>query len=72
LWANLQGDLKFEREHSNIGKALTHEEEKKLFAACSSNALLNAVVTLALNTALRKNEIRTLRGVRLISRSASW
>jgi integrase len=61
LWANLQGDIKFEREHSEIGKALTREEEKKLLGACASNALLNAVVTLALNTALRKNEIRTLR-----------
>ncbi|HXN17116.1 MAG TPA: site-specific integrase [Candidatus Binatus sp.] len=61
LWANLQGDIKFEREHCDVGKALTCEEEKKLLAACTSNALLNAVVTLALNTALRKNEIRTLR-----------
>jgi integrase len=61
LWANLQGDVRFEREHSDIGKALTVEQEKKLLAACVSNALLNAVVTLALNTALRKNEIRTLR-----------
>ena len=61
LWANLQGDIKFEREHNDIGKALSGEEEKKLLGACASNALLNAVVTLALNTALRKNEIRTLR-----------
>jgi integrase len=61
LWANLQGDVKFEREHNDIGKALSREEEKNLLAACGSNALLNAVVTLALNTALRKNEIRTLR-----------
>jgi integrase len=61
LWADLQGDLKFEREHCDIGKALTREEEKKLLKACASNALLSAVVTLALNTALRKNEIRTLR-----------
>jgi integrase len=60
LWANLEGDVKFEREHSDIGKALTRDEEKKLVKACISNALLNAVVTLALNTALRKNEIRTL------------
>ena len=61
LWANLQGHVKFEREHSDISKALSREEEKNLLAACGSNALLNAVVTLALNTALRKNEIRTLR-----------
>jgi integrase len=60
LWANLQGDVKFEREYSNIGKALSHQEEKTLLGACGTNALLNAVVTLALNTALRKNEIRTL------------
>jgi integrase len=61
VWANLQGDVKFEREHNDIGKALSRDEEKNLLAACGSNALLVAVVTLALNTALRKNEIRTLR-----------
>jgi integrase len=61
LWANLQGDVKFEREHNDIGKALSRDEERGLLAACGSNALLNAVVTLALNTALRKNEIRILR-----------
>jgi Site-specific recombinase XerD len=61
LCADLQGDVKFEREHNDIGKALSPEEERNLLAACGSNALLNAVVTLALNTALRKNEIRTLR-----------
>ena len=61
FWANLQGDVKFEREHNDIGKALSREEEKALLAACGSNPLLNAAVTLALNTALRKNEIRTLR-----------
>ena len=61
MWANLQGDVKFEREHSDIGKALSREEESALLTACSSNPLLTAVVTLALNTALRKNEIRTLR-----------
>ena len=61
LWACLQGDVKFEREHNDVGKALNDDEEKNLLDACGSNALLKAVVTLALNTALRKNEIRTLR-----------
>jgi integrase len=61
LWANLQGDVKFEREHNDAGKSLSHEEEKKLLTACGANPLLNAVVTLALNSALRKNEIRTLQ-----------
>jgi integrase len=35
--------------------------ESQLLAACDSNLLLRTVVSLALNTALRKNEIRTLR-----------
>jgi len=61
LWAALQGEVKFEREHASAGKALTPEEESKLLAACESNSLLHTVVSLALNTALRKNEIRTLR-----------
>ncbi len=61
LWANLQGDVKFERESEGIGKALAREEEKKLLSACESNQLLHTAVTLALNTGLRKNEIRTLQ-----------
>jgi integrase len=61
LWANLQGDVKFERESEHIGKAMTEEQETGLLAVCESNPLLRAVVSLALNTALRKNEIRTLR-----------
>jgi integrase len=61
LWANLQGDVRFENESDRIGKALLREEEVRLLGACQSNPLLNTVVTLALNTALRKNEIRMLR-----------
>jgi integrase len=61
LWANLQGEVKFEREGESIGKALTPDQETALLDACGSNQLLHSVVTLALNTALRKNEIRLLR-----------
>jgi integrase len=61
LWADLQNEVKFERENVNIGKALTRDEETGLLSACESNPLLHAIVTLALNTALRKNEIRLLR-----------
>jgi hypothetical protein len=43
LWANMQGDVKFEREHSDVGKALTHDEEKELLTACASNPLLNSI-----------------------------
>jgi integrase len=60
-WAYLQGDVKFERESDQIGRALTEEHEKGLLAACESNLLLRTVVALALNTALRKSEICTLR-----------
>jgi integrase len=61
LWANLQGDVKFERESDQVGKAMNDEDETRLLVACESNLLLRTVVNLALNTALRKNEIRTLR-----------
>jgi integrase len=61
LWANLQGEVKFERESDQIGKAMSEDQEAKLLAACESSLLLHTVVILALNTALRKNEIRTLR-----------
>ena len=61
LWANIQGDVRFERESENVGKAIMAEEELQLLAACDSNLLLRTVVSLALNAALRKNEIRTLR-----------
>jgi integrase len=61
LWANLQGDVKFERESSQIGQALTPEQETALLEASASNPLLHTVITLALNTALRKSEIRMLR-----------
>jgi integrase len=44
-----------------MGKAMTEEQETRLLAACETNPLLRAVVCLALNTALRKNENRTLR-----------
>ncbi len=52
LWANLQGEVKFERESDHIGKAMTEEEETRLLGLCESNLLLRTVVTLALNTAL--------------------
>ncbi len=60
LWGNLQGDVKFERESDEVGKALTAEEESALLAACDSNPLLRAVVTLALNTTMRDHEIKRL------------
>ena len=48
LWSAIQGEVKFEREPASIGKALTSEEEVRLFAACESNPLLHTVVSLGL------------------------
>jgi integrase len=61
VWANLQGDVRFERECDNVGKAMSDEQEALLLTACEANLLLRTVVILSLNTALRKNEIRTLQ-----------
>jgi len=61
LWANLQDDVDFESESEGIGKALSREDEARLLELCAPNPLLHTVVTLALNTALRKSEIRLLR-----------
>ena len=61
LWANLQGDVKFERERDEVGKALSREDESRLLEVCAPNPLLHTVVTLALNTTLRKSEIRLLQ-----------
>jgi integrase len=61
LWANLQGDVKFERESDEIGTAVTAEQESGLLAACDSNPMLRAVVTLALNTTMRDHEVKRLR-----------
>jgi integrase len=69
LWANLQGDVKFEREPNETGKALTTEQEAALLTACQSNPLLLTVVIVALNTTLRKSEIRTLRWRQLTLRT---
>jgi hypothetical protein len=54
LWANLQGEVRFEAENEEIGKALTPDEEAQLLKVCASNQLLDTVVTVTLNTTLRQ------------------
>jgi integrase len=59
IWANLQPDVKMLTVRDDTGKALTAEEEQLLLAACASSrsrALL-PVVTLAMNTGMRRGEI---------------
>ncbi len=62
IWANLQPDVKMLTVRDDVGKALTVEEETRLLKACGrsrSRALL-PVVTLALNTGMRRGEILAL------------
>jgi integrase len=59
IWANLQPDVKMLTVRDDVGKALTADEERLLLAACASSrsrALL-PVVTLAMNTGMRRGEI---------------
>lgn len=63
IWANLQPDVKMLTVRDDVGKALTAAEESNLLQACGasrSRALL-PVVTLALNTGMRRGEILSVR-----------
>ncbi len=63
LWANIQPDVKMLKVAEDVGRALSREEEKRLLDTCAksrSRSLYPAFV-LALNTAMRLGEIRTLR-----------
>lgn len=63
LWANLQPDVRMLPTRDEIGKALSHEEEDRILAACGksrSRALLPFVVV-AVNTGMRYSEIRLLK-----------
>jgi integrase len=59
----MQPDVKMMSVHETVGKALTGDQERRLLDACRerrSRALL-PVVTLALHTGMRRNEIQSLR-----------
>ncbi len=59
IWANLQPDVKMLTVRDDAGKALTAEEERRLLEACrtSRSRSLLPLVTLAMNTGMRRGEI---------------
>jgi integrase len=61
-WQHLEGEIRLLKERKDIGRALSPEEETRLLAesAKTDSACYTATV-LALNTAMRKDEIRKLR-----------
>jgi integrase len=62
-WANIQPDVRMLRERSDIGRALTADEQHRLLAACkkSHSRSLYPALLLSLHTGLRNGELRLLR-----------
>lgn len=63
LWANIQPDTRPLKARSEIGRALSRDEEFRLLAACrkSRSLSLYPAVLLSLHTGLRNAELRNLR-----------
>lgn len=63
LWADLQPDVKLPRGRTDVGRALSQDEEYRLLAACRKNRSrsLYPAVLLAIHTGLRSQELRHLR-----------
>jgi integrase len=61
-WQHLEGEIRLLKERKDIGRALTREEETRLLAECAkTDSACYAATVLALNTTMRKDEIRKLR-----------
>jgi integrase len=61
-WQPLIGKVKMLHERHDIAKALTPEQERVLLSATSkANSACHTAALVALNTAMRKDEIRLLR-----------
>jgi integrase len=63
MWETIALDVKFLKENSSQGRAITTEEESRLLDAASKSRCrsLYPVVILAINTGMRSNEIRSLK-----------
>lgn len=63
LWFAIQPDIRMLRATDDVGRAITHEQESALLAACQSSRSrsLHTAVLLALNTCMRYSELRLLK-----------
>lgn len=61
LWQPFAGKVRMLRERHDVAKALTPEQERALLCATvEADSACHTAAVLALNTAMRRNEIRTL------------
>jgi integrase len=63
LWANIQPDVRMLKTRTDIGRALTSDEEHRLLTACkkSRSRSLYPAVLLSMHTGLRNRELRLLK-----------
>lgn len=62
LWDSIAPDVHMLSERKDIGRALTADEEQRLLeATAKTDSACHTAIVLALNTAMRKDEIRQLR-----------
>lgn len=62
LWQPFAGKVRMLRERRDVAKALTPEQERALLkVTAETDSACHTATVLALNTAMRKNEIRLLR-----------
>jgi integrase len=62
LWLSLAGKVRMLRERHDVAKALTPQQEHALLGATAgADSACHTATVLALNTAMRKDEIRLLR-----------
>jgi integrase len=63
LWAGLSDKVKSLRERHDVGRAVSHADERKLLeaAGCSRSPALLPLLVLSLDSGLRASEIRSLR-----------
>jgi integrase len=63
LWANIQPDVRMMKTASDIGRALSLDEKRKILAACkeSRSRSLYPAALLSMHTGLRNQELRLLK-----------